>query len=62
VLAGLFFSLDIAQLLFLSAAANEVGLGSLGIGIVIGTYTRVRVLTNLWSSELANRRAFRPRS
>jgi MFS family permease len=55
-LAGLFFGVNTAQLLFLPTAARAAGLGSLGVGIVIAAFTGVGVLTDLPASELANRR------
>ena len=55
-LAGLFFGVNTAQLLFLPTAARQAGLGSLGVGIVIAAFTGIGVLTDLPASELANRR------
>ncbi len=55
-LAGLFFGVNTAELLFLPAAARAAGLGSLGVGIVIAAFTGVGVLTDLPGGELANRR------
>ncbi|HMH90028.1 MAG TPA: hypothetical protein VK586_02970, partial [Streptosporangiaceae bacterium] len=55
-LAGLFFGVNTAQLLFLPTAARAAGLGSLGVGIVIAVFTGIGVLTDLPASELANRR------
>jgi hypothetical protein len=55
-LAGLFFGVNTAQLLFLPTAARAAGLGSLGVGIVIAAFTGIGVLTDLPASELANRR------
>lgn len=54
-LAGLFFGVNTAQLLFLPTAARTAGLGSLGVGVVIAVFTGVGVLTDLPASELANR-------
>jgi hypothetical protein len=55
-LAGLFFGVNTAQLLFLPTAARSAGLGSLGVGVVIAVFTGIGVLTDLPASELANRR------
>jgi hypothetical protein len=55
-LAGLFFGVNTAQLLFLPTAARTAGLGSLGVGVVIAVFTGIGVLTDLPASELANRR------
>jgi hypothetical protein len=55
-LAGLFFGVNTAELLFLPTAARAAGLGSLGVGIVIAAFTGVGVLTDLPGGELANRR------
>ncbi|HEY6480398.1 MAG TPA: hypothetical protein VIZ00_10230 [Streptosporangiaceae bacterium] len=54
-LAGLFFGVNTAQLLFLPTAARAAGLGSLGVGVVIAVFTGIGVLTDLPASELANR-------
>jgi hypothetical protein len=54
-LAGLFFGVNTAQLLFLPTAARSSGLGSLGVGVVIAAFTGIGVLTDLPASELANR-------
>jgi MFS family permease len=55
-LAGLFFGVNTAQLLFLPTATRAAGLGSLGVGVVIAVFTGIGVVTDLPASELANRR------
>lgn len=52
-LAGLFFGLNTAQLLFLPTAARSAGLGSLGVGIVVALFIGIGVLTDLPAGDLA---------
>jgi hypothetical protein len=55
-LAGLFFGVNTAQLLFLPTAARAAGLAPLGVGVVIAAFTGVGVLTDLPAGDLASRR------
>jgi hypothetical protein len=55
-LAGLFFSVNTAQLLFLPTAARSAGLGPLGVGVVVAVFTGIGALTDLPAGEVATRR------